>query len=129
MRKSKSLYSQNTFETCESRHRPIAFTARSKKLWIQFKSNGNHTASGFSIPFVTYNEEYESLIEDIVRDGRLYSSKQHQQIFKDRELLTALLEVIATPYNYLKYAYVSHTMFPESFFRLLTPKVRRFFQT
>ncbi|BFZ15841.1 hypothetical protein BsWGS_18880 [Bradybaena similaris] len=129
MRKSQSPSSQSTFETCESRERPVAFTARSKKLWIQFKSNGNHTAKGFSVPFVTYDEEYESLIEDIVRDGRLYSSHQHQQIFKDRQLLTALLEVIATPYNYLKYANVSHTMFPTSFFKLLTPKVRRFFQT
>ena len=27
-------------------------------------------------------EEYQSLIEDIVKDGRLYSSYQHQQIFK-----------------------------------------------
>ncbi|CAG5126622.1 unnamed protein product, partial [Candidula unifasciata] len=129
MRKSKSPQSQSTFETCESRERPIAFTARSKKLWIQFVSNGNKTARGFSIPFVTYDEQYESLIEDIVRDGRLYSSKQHQQIFKDRQLLTALLEVIATPNTYLKYANVSHTMFPPSFFKLLTPKVRRFFQT
>ncbi|KAH9494974.1 Signal peptide, CUB and EGF-like domain-containing protein 1, partial [Bulinus truncatus] len=129
MRKSKNPYSQNSFETCESRERPIAFTAKSKKLWIQFKSNGNRTAQGFSIPFVAYNEEYESLIEDIVRDGRLYSTSQHQQIFKDRQLLTALLEVIATPYNYLKYANVSHTMFPPSFFKLLTPKVRRFFQS
>ncbi|CAL1535103.1 unnamed protein product [Lymnaea stagnalis] len=129
MRKSKNSYTHSTFETCESRERPIAFTARSKKLWIQFKSNGNSTARGFSIPFVAYNEEYESLIEDIVRDGRLYSTYQHQQIFKDRQLLTALLEVIATPYNYLKYANVSHTMFPPSFFKLLTPKVRKFFQT
>ncbi|GFN98752.1 signal peptide, cub and egf-like domain-containing protein 1 [Plakobranchus ocellatus] len=129
MRKSKSANSESSFETCASRDRPIAFSARSKKLWIEFKSNGNNTARGFSIPFVTYNEEYESLIEDIVRDSRLYSSKQHQQIFQDRQLLTALLEVIATPYNYLKYVNVSHTMFPPSFIKLLTPKVRRFFQT
>ncbi|XP_071100051.1 signal peptide, CUB and EGF-like domain-containing protein 1 isoform X2 [Haliotis cracherodii] len=129
MRKSKSPYSLTTFETCKSKDQPIAFTARSKKLWIQFKSDGNNTARGFSIPFVTYNEEYQTLIEDIVRDGRLYNSYQHQQIFKDRKLLNALLEVIAQPYNYLKYANVSHTMFPQSFFRLLTPKVRRFFNT
>ncbi|PVD33225.1 hypothetical protein C0Q70_04476 [Pomacea canaliculata] len=127
MRKSKSPYSRVTFETCGSLTTPTAFTARSSKLWIQFRSDGNNTAGGFSIPFVTYNEEYQSLIEDIVKDGRLYSSYQHQQIFKDRLLLHALLEVIATPYNYLKYANVSRSMFPHSFFKLLTPKVRRFF--
>ncbi|XP_050411230.1 signal peptide, CUB and EGF-like domain-containing protein 1 isoform X2 [Patella vulgata] len=129
IRKSKSQYSPSTFETCESQEKPIAFTARSRKIWINFKSNGYNTSKGFSIPFVTYHEEYQTLIEDIVRDGRLYSSYQHQQIFKDRKLLNALLEVIAQPYNYLKYANVSHTMFPQSFFRLLTPKVRRFFST
>ncbi|KAL8565421.1 hypothetical protein ACOMHN_029114 [Nucella lapillus] len=127
MRKSKSPYSRTTYETCVSRNTPIAFTARSKKLWIQFKSDGNKTAGGFSIPFVAYNEEYHSLIENIVKDGRLYSSYQHQQIFKNRQLLHALLEVIATPYNYLKYANVSRSMFPDSFFRFLTPKVRDFF--
>ncbi|KAK7486426.1 hypothetical protein BaRGS_00022350 [Batillaria attramentaria] len=128
MRKSKSPHSRTTYETCVSRNTPIAFTARSKKLWIQFKSDGNNTSGGFSIPFVAYNEEYQSLIEDIVTDGRLYSSYQHQQIFKDRELLHGLLEVIATPYHYLKYANVSRSMFPHSFIRFLTPKVRKFFE-
>ncbi|XP_059150899.1 signal peptide, CUB and EGF-like domain-containing protein 1 isoform X2 [Physella acuta] len=129
MRKSKNHHSKYTFQACDPRKRPIAFTAKSKKLWIQFKSDGNHTAQGFSIPFVFYDADYQTLIDDIVKDGRLYSTNQHQQIFKDRQLLTALLEVIASPYNYLKYANVSHTMFPPSFFKLLTPKVRKFFQT
>jgi hypothetical protein len=50
-----SPYSLTTYETCESTETPIAFTARSRKLWIQFKSDGNHGAKGFTIPFVTYN--------------------------------------------------------------------------
>lgn len=127
MRKSASPYSLTTFETCETRRAPIAFTARSRKLWIQFKTDAHNSASGFSIPYVTYNEEYQDLIEDIVRDGRLYSLHQHQRILQDRRLLSALLEVIAQPYNYFKYANVSSSMFPESFIKLLTPKVRRFF--
>ena len=73
MRKSASPYSLTTFETCETREAPIAFTARSRKLWIQFKTDSHNSATGFSIPYVTYNEEYQDLIEDIVRDGRLYS--------------------------------------------------------
>ncbi len=51
----------------------------------------------------------------------------HFFFLQDRNLLSALLEVIAQPYNYFKYANASKSMFPESFIRLLTPKVRRFF--
>lgn len=32
-------------------------------------------------------EDYQQLIEDIVRDGRLYASENHQEILKVRELL------------------------------------------
>ena len=53
----ESPNSRSTYETCVTRNTPIAFTARSKKLWIQFKSDGNNTAGGFSIPFVAYNGE------------------------------------------------------------------------
>ncbi|XP_013414319.1 signal peptide, CUB and EGF-like domain-containing protein 1 isoform X2 [Lingula anatina] len=126
MRKSESPYSLVTFETCESMERPVAFTARSRKLWIHFKSDNRNTQKGFWIPYVTY-DEYQDLIEDIVRDGRLYSSHQHREVLKDRKLLSALLEVIATPYNYFKYANVSGSMFPASFIKLLTPKVTNFF--
>jgi hypothetical protein len=31
---------------------------------------------------VLSTEEYQDLIEDIVRDGRLYSSYQHQEVLK-----------------------------------------------
>ena len=50
-------YSTVTFETCETGDRPIAFTARSRRLWVQFQSDQQNTAKGFSIPFVTYNGE------------------------------------------------------------------------
>ena len=46
---------------------------------------------------------------------------------QDKKLLSALLEVIAQPYNYFKYANASQTMFPDSFIRLLRNKVMRFF--
>lgn len=129
MRKSSKPSSLTTYEVCETTEKPRAFTSRSRRLWVQFKSDSQNTAGGFSIPFVTYNEDYQPLIEDIVRDGRLYSSYQHQSILKDRKLLSVLMEVISQPYNYFKYANVSHTMMPTSFIQLLTEKVQRFFST
>uniref|UniRef100_F7HK13 Signal peptide, CUB domain and EGF like domain containing 2 n=1 Tax=Macaca mulatta TaxID=9544 RepID=F7HK13_MACMU len=82
MRKTSSSNSVTTYETCQTYERPIAFTSRSKKLWIQFKSNEGNSARGFQVPYVTYDEDYQELIEDIVRDGRLYASENHQEILK-----------------------------------------------
>ncbi|XP_039206167.1 signal peptide, CUB and EGF-like domain-containing protein 2 isoform X3 [Crotalus tigris] len=86
MRKSSSSNSVTTYETCQTYERPIAFTSRSKKLWIQFKSNEGNSAKGFQVPYVTYDEDYQELIEDIVRDGRLYASENHQEILKEGKL-------------------------------------------
>ncbi|MBN3322446.1 SCUB2 protein, partial [Atractosteus spatula] len=82
MRKSPSSNSVTTYETCQTYERPIAFTSRSKRLWIQFKSNEGNSGKGFQVPYVTYDEDYQELIEDIVRDGRLYASENHQEILK-----------------------------------------------
>uniref|UniRef100_A0A8C2R9R7 Signal peptide, CUB and EGF-like domain-containing protein 2 n=1 Tax=Capra hircus TaxID=9925 RepID=A0A8C2R9R7_CAPHI len=82
MRKTASSNSVTTYETCQTYERPIAFTSRSKRLWIQFKSNEGNSARGFQVPYVTYDEDYQELIEDIVRDGRLYASENHQEILK-----------------------------------------------
>ena len=46
---------------------------------------------------------------------------------QNQKLLSSLLEVIAQPYKYFKYANVSHSMFPESFIKLLRRKVMAFF--
>lgn len=35
---------------------------------------------------VGFAEDYQQLIEDIVRDGRLYASENHQEILKVSEL-------------------------------------------
>ncbi|XP_072841849.2 signal peptide, CUB and EGF-like domain-containing protein 2 isoform X3 [Pogona vitticeps] len=127
MRKSASSNSVTTYETCQTYERPIAFTSRSKKLWIQFKSNEGNSAKGFQVPYVTYDEDYQELIEDIVRDGRLYASENHQEILKDKKLIKALFDVLAHPQNYFKYtAQESREMFPRSFIRLLRSKVSRF---
>ncbi|XP_071617895.1 signal peptide, CUB and EGF-like domain-containing protein 2 isoform X2 [Heliangelus exortis] len=127
MRKSSSSNSVTTYETCQTYERPIAFTSRSKKLWIQFKSNEGNSARGFQVPYVTYDEDYQELIEDIVRDGRLYASENHQEILKDKKLIKALFDVLAHPQNYFKYtAQESREMFPRSFIRLLRSKVSRF---
>ncbi|XP_055099411.1 signal peptide, CUB and EGF-like domain-containing protein 1 [Symphalangus syndactylus] len=87
MRKSASPTSITTYETCQTYERPIAFTSRSQKLWIQFKSNEGNSGKGFQVPYVTYDEDYQQLIEDIVRDGRLYASENHQEILKREETL------------------------------------------
>uniref|UniRef100_A0A7N4PWR1 Signal peptide, CUB and EGF-like domain-containing protein 2 n=1 Tax=Sarcophilus harrisii TaxID=9305 RepID=A0A7N4PWR1_SARHA len=122
-----SSNSVTTYETCQTYERPIAFTSRSKKLWIQFKSNEGNSAKGFQVPYVTYDEDYQELIEDIVRDGRLYASENHQEILKDKKLIKALFDVLAHPQNYFKYtAQESREMFPRSFIRLLRSKVSRF---
>uniref|UniRef100_A0A3B5Q2U3 Signal peptide, CUB domain, EGF-like 2 n=1 Tax=Xiphophorus maculatus TaxID=8083 RepID=A0A3B5Q2U3_XIPMA len=82
MRKSSLPNSVTTYETCQTYERPIAFTSRSKRLWIQFRSNEGNSAKGFQVLYVTYDEDYQELIEDIVRDGRLYASVNHQEILK-----------------------------------------------
>lgn len=47
--------SVTTYETCQTYERPIAFTSRSRKLWIQFKSNEANSGKGFQVPYVTYD--------------------------------------------------------------------------
>uniref|UniRef100_H2TE92 Signal peptide, CUB and EGF-like domain-containing protein 1 n=1 Tax=Takifugu rubripes TaxID=31033 RepID=H2TE92_TAKRU len=127
MRKSALPTSITTYETCQTYERPIAFTSRSRKLWIQFKSNEGNSGKGFQVPYVTYDEDYQQLIEDIVRDGRLYASENHQEILKDKKLIKALFDVLAHPQNYFKYtAQESKEMFPRSFIKLLRSKVTRF---
>ncbi|XP_017295467.1 signal peptide, CUB and EGF-like domain-containing protein 1 isoform X1 [Kryptolebias marmoratus] len=127
MRKSALTTSITTYETCQTYERPIAFTSRSRKLWIQFKSNEGNSGKGFQVPYVTYDEDYQQLIEDIVRDGRLYASENHQEILKDKKLIKALFDVLAHPQNYFKYTTAeSREMFPRSFIKLLRSKVTRF---
>uniref|UniRef100_A0AAR2LB16 Signal peptide, CUB and EGF-like domain-containing protein 2 n=1 Tax=Pygocentrus nattereri TaxID=42514 RepID=A0AAR2LB16_PYGNA len=127
MRKSSQPTSVTTYETCQTYERPIAFTSRSRKLWIQFKSNEGNSGKGFQVPYVTYDEDYQQLIEDIVRDGRLYASENHQEILKDKKLIKALFDVLAHPHNYFKYTVQeSKEMFPRSFIKLLRSKVTRF---
>ncbi|KAM7411594.1 hypothetical protein PAMA_021537 [Pampus argenteus] len=122
-----SATSITTYETCQTYERPIAFTARSRRLWINFKSNEANSARGFQIPYVTYDEDYEQLVEDIVRDGRLYASENHQEILKDKKLIKTLFDVLAHPNNYFKYTTrESNEMLPRSFIRLISSKVSAF---
>uniref|UniRef100_F6TP48 Signal peptide, CUB and EGF-like domain-containing protein 3 n=1 Tax=Ornithorhynchus anatinus TaxID=9258 RepID=F6TP48_ORNAN len=126
MRKNSSPSSITTYETCQTYERPIAFTARSRKLWINFKTSEANSARGFQIPYVTYDEDYEQLVEDIVRDGRLYASENHQEILKDKKLIQAFFEVLAHPHNYFKYTEKHKEMLPRSFIKLLRSKVSSF---
>lgn len=50
-----------TYETCQTYERPIAFTSRSRKLWIQFKSNEGNSGKGFQVPYVTYDGTWATL--------------------------------------------------------------------
>jgi len=61
-----SPYSLTTYETCESKETPIAFTARSRNLWIYFRTDSGNSAKGFSIPYVTYNgkDKYNHLLQN-----------------------------------------------------------------
>ncbi|XP_071830410.1 signal peptide, CUB and EGF-like domain-containing protein 3 isoform X3 [Apostichopus japonicus] len=128
MRKNSSPSSPMLFRTCSNVSRPIAFTVPTQKLWIHFKSDSTNSAGGFRIHYATYFEDYEDLIKDIVGDGRLYESDLHQEILKDKETLTALLEVIADPEVYYTYSEDEHsTLLPQSFYKLLHNKVTRFF--
>jgi len=54
-----SPYSLTTYETCESSSTPLAFTARTRNLWIYFKTDSQNAANGFSIPYVTYSGRSE----------------------------------------------------------------------
>lgn len=47
--------SVTTYETCQTYERPIAFTSRSKRLWIQFRSNEGNSGKGFQVLYVTYD--------------------------------------------------------------------------
>lgn len=50
-----------TYETCQTYERPIAFTSRSRKLWIQFRSNEGNSGKGFQVPYVTYDGTWATL--------------------------------------------------------------------
>uniref|UniRef100_A0A674HB49 Signal peptide, CUB domain and EGF like domain containing 3 n=1 Tax=Taeniopygia guttata TaxID=59729 RepID=A0A674HB49_TAEGU len=126
MRKNSSPSSITTYETCQTYERPIAFTARSRKLWINFKTSEANSARGFQIPYVTYDGGHGQLVEDIVRDGRLYASENHQEILKDKKLIKAFFDVLAHPQNYFKYTEKHKEMLPRSFIKLLRSKVSSF---
>jgi len=44
-----------SFESCGELTAPVAVTARSRGLWIYFKTDARNAATGFSLPYVTYN--------------------------------------------------------------------------
>lgn len=48
-------------------------------------------------------------------------------VVQDGNLLSALLDVIADPYHYYKFANTSRTTLPEAFDRLLRSKLVQFF--
>eukprot|EP00057_Strongylocentrotus_purpuratus_P009497 XP_011663971.1 PREDICTED: signal peptide, CUB and EGF-like domain-containing protein 1 isoform X8 [Strongylocentrotus purpuratus] len=127
IRKTASPYSTTSFETCENVTRPIAFLAQSKRVWIRFTTDAAHAAKGFRIHYSMYDETYEDLMKDIVGDGRLYESEYHQEILKNKEVLAALLEIIAHPEIYDNYRLEeSRSILPRSFIKLLRNKVARF---
>ena len=72
--------------------------------------------------------EYTGLIKDIVKESELYTSK-HQQILKDRRLLTVLLEVTADPGKYYNYEQHQNDILPSSFINIIKKKLKVFYET
>ncbi|XP_067931875.1 signal peptide, CUB and EGF-like domain-containing protein 1 [Watersipora subatra] len=128
LRGTDSPYSPLTFETCSSVYTPLAFIARSNELWISFKSDEDGSSKGFNIPFVTFEDQYRGLIEEIVKDGRLYTSTEHQRIFKDKGMLEMMLDVIAEPNNYERYAEHGANSLPSTFISIITSKIQQFYR-
>uniref|UniRef100_A0A8C2HYD0 Signal peptide, CUB and EGF-like domain-containing protein 2 n=1 Tax=Cyprinus carpio TaxID=7962 RepID=A0A8C2HYD0_CYPCA len=101
---------------------------------LVMRKNGNDALTVFAyciteecVLIFLYLEDYEQLVEDIVRDGRLYASENHQEILKDKKLIKTLFDVLAHPNNYYKYSTRDSTeMLPRSFIRLIHSKVSAF---
>lgn len=80
-----------TYETCQTYERPIAFTSRSRKLWIQFKSNEGNSGKGFQVPYVTYDGENGigfhlcviSELEKIFLENIFYTACRDRRMRKD----------------------------------------------
>lgn len=51
------------------------------------EARGGRRSGALHLPSPASAEDYQQLIEDIVRDGRLYASENHQEILKVSELL------------------------------------------
>lgn len=114
-------------DSCQTSLIPKTLTPRTKKLIIEFKSDGRNTAKGFRIPYVTYDESYESIISDIVSDGRLFSVSYHQDILKDKTSRQTLLDVLANPQNYFALRKQNFRgLFRQAFIAFLQDKVVTF---
>lgn len=55
-----------------------------RESWGAARATGRVPAPEL-LPMVDSAEDYEQLVEDIVRDGRLYASENHQEILKASE--------------------------------------------
>ncbi|MEQ2160820.1 Signal peptide, CUB and EGF-like domain-containing protein 1 [Goodea atripinnis] len=94
--------------------------------WCVHAAYGCSAFRSFCVASVI-SEDYEQLVEDIVRDGRLYASENHQEILKDKKLIKTLFDVLANPNHYFKYTTrESNEMLPRSFIRLISSKVSAF---
>ncbi|CAB3359889.1 Hypothetical predicted protein [Cloeon dipterum] len=126
--KSESPESIITFDSCKSVNRPMAIMARTGNVIIKFESDEKHTAKGFRISFVVYDAQYESLIENIVQDSRLYAFQNHLKVLQDQNLLELLMQVIERPQIYfMKYSIKQDSLLPGTLIDLLTEKVKAFF--
>uniref|UniRef100_H2ZN49 CUB domain-containing protein n=1 Tax=Ciona savignyi TaxID=51511 RepID=H2ZN49_CIOSA len=118
----KTTSSKVVFQSCQKSQNPKVLMIKSKRLWIEFRSNGSNGAKGFQIPYVTYNQDFDKIIAEIVKDGLLYAPEHHQNILKYKLTREALLEVLADPRKY--YPPNEKTeYFPKSFLKYLRKKV------
>ncbi|XP_076816643.1 signal peptide, CUB and EGF-like domain-containing protein 2 isoform X2 [Clavelina lepadiformis] len=124
IKKKRGSSARPIYELCQTLANPLALTYSSKKFWIEFHSNSETTAKGFQIPYVTYDENYDAIIQDIVRDPKL--SSPYQDILRDQKSRQTLLEILANPQLYQPGI---NENFPKSFVDFLKKKILKFFNT
>uniref|UniRef100_A0A915I5P1 EGF-like domain-containing protein n=1 Tax=Romanomermis culicivorax TaxID=13658 RepID=A0A915I5P1_ROMCU len=85
------------------------------------------TDESASVSMDQCKNQYQSLIDDIVKDDRIYDLPNHESLLRNGHFLSALMDIMSEPSNYQKYMNVSTALFPRSFVEILWPKLHRFF--
>ncbi|KFD52759.1 hypothetical protein M514_06415, partial [Trichuris suis] len=127
IRKNRSTLSPLTFESCSSEDTPFALMGRSRRLWIEFHSDKANSARGFQIRYVFYREEYHVVVEDFVRDVRLYQTTRSEPIFKNSHSLDLMMDILAEPEKLRNYVRLPAHMMPRKFMELVWEKLHGYF--
>uniref|UniRef100_A0A5S6QI65 Signal peptide, CUB and EGF-like domain-containing protein 2 n=1 Tax=Trichuris muris TaxID=70415 RepID=A0A5S6QI65_TRIMR len=127
IRKNRSALSPLTFESCSSEATPFAVIGRSRRLWIEFRSDKANSARGFQIRYVFYREEYHVVVEDFVRDVRLYQATRSEPVFKNSHSLDLMMDILAEPEKLHNYIKLPAHVIPKKFMELVWEKLHGYF--